>query len=300
MSLYKYMSGEGAIRLFRSGMVRFTQPIEFNDPFEMQPFIKGLADEPTLENQFRDGFGKTLDPQIDEMLSKLRLTAEQKSKIDRGSIHQTVQSQAPEALGLFKKLAQLVTPLVDRQIYKTVNENLGAFCLTEKPDDLLMWAHYADHHRGAILEFDQNNEFFNRRLGPQDDFRHFKKVTYTQDRPNVFLADSDAVDFFYFKSTEWEYEQEWRLIAPLADCKRVDRQNRLPIYLFKLPPECVRSVGIGVRMLDQQKLKLTRELRRADFRHVRVEQVDLDQRVFALHRRAIEPDKLDHWLTLQR
>src|SRR5437870_5816759 len=173
MSLYKYVSEKGALRLFRSGMVRFTQPIEFNDPFEMQPFIKGLADEPTLESQFDDGFGKTLDPQIDEMLGNLSLTDEQKSKIDRGSIRTMVQSQAPEALGLFKKLAEIVTPLIDKQIYKTVNENLGAFCLTEKPDDLLMWAHYADHHRGAILEFDQKHEFFNRRLGPQDDFRHF-------------------------------------------------------------------------------------------------------------------------------
>ena len=153
MSLYKYVSGEGAVRLFRSGMVRFTQPIEFNDPFEMQPFLKGLADEPTLESQSRDGFGRTLDPKIDEMLNKLGLTAEQKSKIDRGSIHKMVQSQAPEALGLFKKFTNVVTPLINKQIYKTVNENLGAFCLTEKPDDLLMWAHYADHHRGAVASF---------------------------------------------------------------------------------------------------------------------------------------------------
>lgn len=208
MPLYKYMSGEGALRLFRSEMVRFTQPIEFNDPFEMQPFIKGLADEPTLESQFDDGFGKTLDPQIDKMLSDLNLTDEQKSKIDCGAIYKTVQSQAPEALGLFKRLAEIVTPFIDKQIYKTVNENLGAFCLTEKPDDLLMWAHYADHHRGVVLEFDEKHQFFNRRLGPEDDFRHFRKVVYTQDRPNIFLADSNTVDFFYFKSTEWEYEQE--------------------------------------------------------------------------------------------
>src|SRR5437764_10697966 len=119
MPLYKYVSGEGAVRLFHSGMVRFTQPIEFNDPFEMQPFIRGLADESTLETQFNDGFGETLDPQIDEMLSTLSLTDEQKSKIDRGSIEKMVQSQAPEALDLFKKFAQLVTPLIDKQIYKT-------------------------------------------------------------------------------------------------------------------------------------------------------------------------------------
>ena len=71
-----------------------------------------------------------------------------------------------------------------------------------------MWAHYADHHRGTVIEFDENHEFFNRRVGPEDDFRHFRKVSYTETRPTIFLSDSTAVEFFYFKSKEWEYEQE--------------------------------------------------------------------------------------------
>jgi hypothetical protein len=45
------------------------------------------------------------------------------------------------------------------------------------------------------------------------------------------------------------------------------------------------------------KLELTRELRtKAEFRHIRIEQVELDPYMFALHRRIIEADKLDHWI----
>lgn len=255
-----------------------------------------------MESQFHDGFGKEIDPQIDEMLAKANLTTEQKAKIDRESIHQKLQSQAPDALQMLKTFERILTPFVGKQIYKTTNESLGVLCLTEKPDNLLMWAHYADHHRGAVIEFDENHEFFNQRVGTEDEFRHFRKVLYTEERPAVFLNNSSAVDFFYFKSKEWKYEDEWRLIVPLNNCaKRIDTGTGLPICLFAVPPLCITAVAVGVRMPEFRKLQLARELRtEAAFRHVRIEQVDIDPHVFALHRRVIEPDKLDHWLTLRR
>jgi hypothetical protein len=297
MRLYKYMSADSALRCFRTGMVRFTQPVEFNDPFEMQPFVKGLADEPSIEAQFREQFGATVDPELDKMLSTL--TPEQRTKIDRNSIRDAVQQQAPEALALLKRLAEIATPLVSRQIYDTGNENLGALCLTEKPDNLLMWTHYADHHRGVVIEFDTTHDFFNRRLGPQDDFRHFRKVIYTQDRPNVFLADSDAVDFFYFKSKEWEYEQEWRLIVPLGDCsQRIEQPLGYPICLFNIPPECVHGVIIGCRMPEPQKFALAKLVRQnPEFNHLRFQQAETDKHVFAIRRRSVATDLIDRWIS---
>jgi Protein of unknown function (DUF2971) len=299
MALYKYMSSKSALRLFQTGMLRFTQPSEFNDPFEMQPFLKGLADEPTLEDQFHNGFGKTLDVQIDNLLQKWNLGDDQKAQIDRKALKLAVQARAPQGLELFKLFDRIVTPVISRQIYQTSNENLGMLCLTEKPDSLLMWAHYADYHRGAVIEFDETHEFFNRRVSSEDDFRHFRKVMYTENRPNLFLNEFSAVDFFYFKSKEWDYEEEWRLIIPLKDCS--DRSTNgagLPTCLFAVPPSCITAVAVGVRMPESQKFELTKELRRnKEFRHVRVEQVDLDPQVFALRRRIIEPGRLDQWIS---
>ena len=136
--------------------------------------------------------------------------------------------------------------------------------------------------------------------GPEDDFRHFRKVSYTETRPTIFLSDSTAVEFFYFKSKEWEYEQEWRLIIPLKDCShRSTNGTGLPICLFAVPPSCITAVAVGVRMPESQKFELTKELRtNEEFRHVRVEQVDLDPHVFALHRRVIQPDELDNWIVI--
>jgi hypothetical protein len=287
----------GVFRLFESGMLRFTQPVEFNDPFEMQPFVKGLADEPTIEQQFREQFGMTLGPEIDAMMAKL--TPEQRARVDAGSIRESVQQQAPQALGFLKRMMEAVTYPIARQIYDTVNENLGALCLTEEPASLLMWAHYADDHRGAVIEFDTTHEFFNRRLGANDDFRHFRRVVYTQERPAVFLTNSDALDFFYFKSTEWEYEHEWRLIVPLTDCaKRIDRSpSDRPVCLFRVPPECILSVIVGCRMPELEKFKLVTLARLGPvFRHVTFEQAEPDKCVFKIQRRAISAEALDRWI----
>lgn len=299
--LYKYMRGgeNGVLRLFRDEMLRFTQPVEFNDPFEMQPFLKGLADEPTIEKQFHEQFGTTLGPEIEAMLTKL--TPEQRARVDGDSIREKVQEQAPEALGLLKAMMDMVTPHIGRQIYNTVNENLGALCLTEEPASLLMWAHYADDHKGAVIEFDARHAFFSRRRGPNDDFRHFREVTYTQQRPEVFLVESTAIDFFYFKSPEWEYEHEWRLIVPLADCsKRIDRTPPdRPVCLFRVPAECIRSIILGCRMPEVQKFQLTKLVRsNPNFRHVAFEQAEPDDRIFAIRRVPIAADALDRWISL--
>jgi hypothetical protein len=296
MQLFKYMSAAGALRFLESGMLRFTQPVEFNDPFEMQPFLRGLADQSELETQFDDQFGTTIGSEVDAILAKL--TPEQRMKVTKNALLDEVQKQAPQALALLKALAGAVTPTISDQIYKTVNEELGALCLTELPTDLLMWAHYADNHRGAVIEFDATHAFFNRRRGPNDDLRHFRPVTYTRDRPAVFLTNSDAIEFFYNKSLAWEYEREWRLILPLADCsKRLDNPPASPICLFHVPPECVRMIIVGCRMPEAEKYKLTAVARsNARYRHIEFEQADPDKRVFELQRRRITPDDLDNWI----
>src|SRR6266480_2438070 len=102
--LYKYMRGgnDGVLRFFNSGMLRFTQPVEFNDPFEMQPFVKGLADEPTIENQFREQFDSTLEAEMAKALAGLM--PQQRELVDsvmnQDSLRQVIQQQSPQALGL--------------------------------------------------------------------------------------------------------------------------------------------------------------------------------------------------------
>jgi Protein of unknown function (DUF2971) len=66
-----------------------------------------------------------------------------------------------------------------------------------------MWGHYADHHRGVCLEFDVQTP----------DFSLAIQVDYNAAYPNFSLADDNDLSPFHTKSSDWAYEQEYRLIA---------------------------------------------------------------------------------------
>jgi Protein of unknown function (DUF2971) len=60
-----------------------------------------------------------------------------------------------------------------------LRNRLGVLCLTERPDNHLMWVHYAHNHTGFVLGFDAHAPFF------REDQRVLRKVVY-QKGPKVF------------------------------------------------------------------------------------------------------------------
>jgi hypothetical protein len=85
----------------------------------------------------------------------------------------------------------------------------GVLCFSEKKDDLLQWAHYADHHKGICLGFD---------IGTEGKFGQVKYVTKRTPFPKRMLRD---VEFMWkllsTKSAHWEYEKEWRVFTRTTD-----------------------------------------------------------------------------------
>ena len=78
--------------------------------------------------------------------------------------------------------------------------------LTESADDILMWSHYADSHRGVCLRFSTEIGFF----------KDAQQVVYQDERPVVnLIRDTPHVyqrKAVLYKSCHWEYEEEWRII----------------------------------------------------------------------------------------
>jgi hypothetical protein len=88
---------------------------------------------------------------------------------------------------------------------------VGICCFTEKFDDLLMWAHYADGHKGFCLEYDTR----------QEPFTKLHKVNYVPSVPklnsNKFLDGSEEPSgiieaYLTTKYIDWSHEQEWRVL----------------------------------------------------------------------------------------
>lgn len=145
---------------------------------------------------------------------------------------------------------------------------VGVISFTEAVDNFLMWSHYADAHRGMAIEFDPRHAFF----------CDLQKVNYSDRRapdPSIMHDGTNAyvrnVNFLE-KSTQWEYEKEWRIIDSLvgSDCRihreseekewSPERVNLFPwekpgIYMRQIPAEAIISVTFGCRV-DEQKISM--------------------------------------------
>jgi hypothetical protein len=122
-------------------------------------------------------------------------------------------------------------------------DNTGICCFTTVNDSILMWSHYANHHKGFCLEFKSNN-----RLGGINPLN----VVY---KTKLKLADyhSTKDDAFYHliysKSDCWSYEHELRTF--ISDIKKdIDRK-------FSFEKDDLLSVYLGVRcsLEDEHEIK---------------------------------------------
>lgn len=91
-------------------------------------------------------------------------------------------------------------------------EKIKISCLTESCDNLLMWAHYADEHRGICIGY---------KIKKLDKFTCFNKIKYdsieTNSEYNIFPISTTGTvytlhDIFIKKHPDWKYEKEYRLI----------------------------------------------------------------------------------------
>ncbi len=253
--MFKYMSPEVAPLFAKTLRVRFTQPSDLNDPFELRPLIdfKGTAEE------FRDA----LDTRMTEMLStvdgvfntmetipnysKVSVPIQMFRKIVAANpalereFMAKMQVHKAEALDEITKVT--VWEILWEQIQHTLGQLLGIFCLTEDPAHPLMWSHYAGQHYGIVVEFDENHPWFNQKIGPPDDFRHLVRVSYVQNPHPRTWKQLNGPDVFYTKSADWSYEREWRIIRPLKDGMEVSPGK----VCFDVPADAVRSVTFGCR-----------------------------------------------------
>lgn len=93
---------------------------------------------------------------------------------------------------------------------QTHTSQVGVCCLTRQPDNLLVWAHYADSHAGVCLEFDSSCPFI----------EDAQEVVYSAERAPVnIITDNEKQQtdkMLLTKSDHWAYEGEWRAIRYTA------------------------------------------------------------------------------------
>lgn len=154
----------------------------------------------------------------------------------------------------------------DKQI-KAIEDIVYMKCFSTDFKDILMWSHYADNNRGICIEYDLNileqNDPTLKNIYPviYCDKRPFKKdvdeitgivvsqkwLNYNIQQKGIDDYDTliQALPLFLFKSTDWNYEKEWRMIYTKAEIYSNDCTNVLnPVIDF----DCATGIYLGYRI----------------------------------------------------
>lgn len=210
MSIYKYVTYDTLSRIL-DGTIRLTQPGAFNDPFEMVPelYIPKDFEPENLPIQF-------------DVLSPRRLLDKKSPLVDDDFYHDATS----------------------RNILKSLNDAIGILCLSKNESSLLMWAHYADNYSGAVIEFDEEHEFFKGLFHMEyETIRPKKEISYYLEKNTPIPIAELCV-----KPKEWEYENEYRIARSLLNCRKVGNSQGFSVYVLDIPAETIKSISFGERM----------------------------------------------------
>jgi len=125
-------------------------------------------------------------------------------------------------------------------------KDFGIFSLSAYNNNNLMWSHYSDSHKGICVGFDTAllNEYKQKEAVFKEVLYNIYPIHYSKDFP-IFIpgklsADENneiAIVPFTYKSIDWFYEQEYRLIS-------LNGANK-PLVL---DPLIIKEIYFGTRM----------------------------------------------------
>ena len=214
--LYKYRNvSDRTEDIIVNNCVFFSEPHTLNDPFDCKmplDFTGSASDYEDLVRKISPGFSSK-----------------------PASINALAATITPG------KRRMMLTMIRDKYA-RILSHDCSIFCVAEHCDDILMFAHYADSHRGCCLEFDFSKDPL---------LKLSAKVTYQADYPdlNYFRLHGRLKDMgerlFLTKASQWSYEREWRMF-----------RYKKPEGKHAFAPECLTGIVFGTEMPDADKRKI--------------------------------------------
>ena len=289
-SFYKYCTAEALMSILESRKLRWSSPSRFNDPFDHQLQISMAEDSEDNKTWFlsqseRVVFGES-EPKVvypGPYTESLLLLRKHASELGRAEVMDELTQGYEEGLVRGRRYLDGLN-----QWWKLAMQKARIFCVSEEPQDLLMWAHYSGEHSGAVVEL--------RCIEAIDScLCAARKVEYRTMMPKLGsyrdvlmsylgLAPEPSSENLYFdlafvKSNHWSYEKEWRCINPFAD-------EACPYSDYTFHPEEIASVCLGCRMQEKEEVEIMRLLA-TGFPHVQVFKMQVDDREYRLIPRKI-------------
>lgn len=198
-TLYKYRDWENPYhkRILTHNEFYFSSPKEFNDPFDSNIRVRY---DLRGENKF-----------LQELI---RIIRKNKPSLSL----KKVRKEAENILAIQKEHPQKISEIMKNNFYKIVCNQSGILCLTKNINSIIMWSHYANSHKGFCVGFKTSKiiELIDCFRSKYLKLYDLDKVDYKKEYPKIdkFTLSGNEINKIplTIKSSEWTYEEEYRLI----------------------------------------------------------------------------------------
>ncbi|MGE6213478.1 DUF2971 domain-containing protein, partial [Comamonas aquatica] len=144
-----------------------------------------------------------------------------------------------ELLNSFAKLAS--------KSYSEEIQNKGILSLSEVPDNILMWSHYSDQHRGICIELERKKD------NDLSDNNITLPVRYSLKKPIITIDEHSSASgddekeirrsLIYTKSIDWNYEREWRAVKDEGNkAYKLNSKIKTIIFGTKTPEHSIKTI----------------------------------------------------------
>ena len=212
--LYKYFPYDDNFKsCLKEGYLWFSKAESFNDPFEFKLQVKeALTDEEILEF-FKLYKNKSVSPL------------------------ESITNDFNKVLFRYRQDPKTFTDLFLKPFVEHISR-IGVCCFSYTWNNILMWSHYADNHKGVVCEFDSNMlESSIGRINNEVNAIVIGAVDYSPTFPLINVSSSHTLlsaevrRAIFTKSIEWQYEKEVRILSNQTGRNQINRNSISKIYL---------------------------------------------------------------------
>jgi len=254
------------MRVIESKSFRWSSPIKFNDPFDHQAgFVLNFRPDEfarlltaSIERIVFSEIAPTITPTSLFSALNLRLRSIRDRLPRERVLRDLHESSIAAAANLHDSIGKLNSTVQEQLCHSRV------FCVSERHDNVVMWSHYADQHRGVVFKLRcvdgiDNTLLAARKVDYTDAFLTFPDADHyarhlTEEQPLDIVALCWNIAFT--KHIDWSYEKEWRVHVALLHEPPGDGYS-----IYHEDPRVFEAIYLGCRM-EPEKIETITALAR--------------------------------------
>lgn len=248
MRVFKYCN-ENGILILENSCIKFLDVTKSNDPFDCMPSVNSST--------------------TSRLATRLNLQP-------KNNLH-NIANQLAKQMGFNKKWIKKKRKMYFEQINRgdkfhknfTIKEReIYLLSLTTNYNSLLMWSHYANEHKGLLIEFETDG-WLDSDISKPNEMLRLRNVEYRSKRPIFNPSQEVDPSIYLVKDESWKYEAELRVFLK---SNSLEYDPKRQIFTYNIQPKSIKTIVLGCNASGDLKKRAIQIKKSPNFSHLKLKQ----------------------------